>query len=218
MNFANIIHTLSIIALPLLFAVTFHEAAHGFIASKLGDNTALALGRVTFNPAKHIDLIGTIILPIAMLVLSGFHFAFGWAKPVPINWRNLRKPRRDMVLVAAAGPLSNFIMAFLWAAIAKLAITFGTDGSAISSFLQATGGFGIFINTTLALLNLIPIPPLDGSRIISGILSPRLSYSYAKIEPYGIWILLALLILFNRFIFLPILAVAQSIYHLFGLG
>ena len=125
MSFENIIHIIAVIILPLLFAITLHEAAHGWVASKLGDKTAKMLGRVTLNPMKHIDWFGTVILPLLMLVLSQFTFAFGWAKPVPVTWENLHKPRRDMALVAIAGPMSNFFMALLWAAIAKLVIALG---------------------------------------------------------------------------------------------
>src|SRR3990167_7061083 len=164
----NIVHVIAVIILPLLFAITLHEAAHGWVANKLGDKTALMLGRVTLNPIKHIDLFGTIILPILMLVLSKFTFAFGWAKPVPVNWQNLRKPRRDMALVAIAGPLANLLMALIWAAIAKVSVLFGGSttnavGKTFADFFYAAGTFGISINIILMVLNLIPIPPLDGN-------------------------------------------------------
>ena len=186
MNFAQIIQLIAVIILPLLFAITLHEAAHGWVASKLGDKTALMMGRVTLNPIKHIDIFGTVILPIGMLILSKFTFAFGWAKPVPVNWQNLRHPRRDMMLVAIAGPIANLLMGLFWAAIAKLSLVFGAGTmnpivKAATSFFYNAGLFGITINIILMVLNLIPIPPLDGSRIVSSILSPSAARTYEKI-------------------------------------
>lgn len=202
MDIDSIIRGLSVAMLPLIFAITLHEAAHGYVASKFGDTTALMLGRVSLNPIRHIDPFGTVILPIVMLVASSSlgagGFIFGWAKPVPVNWQNLNSPRRDMALVALAGPLANLFMAFLWAGIAKIAVlSHQTSTPAINDainffFMAAT--FGIKINVFLMLLNLIPIPPLDGSRVISSLLPPRMAISYERIEPYGIWILLALLL------------------------
>ena len=224
MNFGNIIHLIAVIILPLLFAITLHEAAHGWIANKLGDKTALMMGRVTLNPIKHIDLFGTIILPILMLILSKFTFAFGWAKPVPVTWQNLKKPRRDMALVAIAGPMANLLMALFWAAIAKLSLVFGVGvvnpiGKNVAAFFYNAGLFGISINVILMILHLIPIPPLDGSRIVSSILPPKASYMYSRIEPYGIWILLALLVfgLLGRILYLPVLNLSQFIRSIFGL-
>lgn len=193
-----ILHKISIVILPLLFAITLHEAAHGYVAAKLGDKTALMMGRVTLNPAKHIDPIGTIVLPLAMLLLKT-GFIFGWAKPVPVTWQNLNHPRRDMAWVALAGPGANLLMAILWAAIVKVSITLlpSTQGHTvlqqIAVFAIAAGSYGIFINFILMILNLIPIPPLDGSRVVSAILPPRMAARYEVLEPYGIWILLALL-------------------------
>lgn len=188
----NVLHIIGIIIIPLLFAITLHEAAHGWIAMKLGDKTALLMGRVTLNPVKHIDPIGTVLVPIVILVLSHFSFAFGWAKPVPVTWQNLRNPRRDKAWVALGGPIANLLMAFFWALIAKLC-TFFLDAT-LAQFVYTMGLFGILINVVLMLLNLIPIPPLDGSRVVSSLLSPRASIQYDRIEPYGIWILLALLV------------------------
>ncbi len=205
-------------ALPLLFAVTLHEAAHGWIANKLGDKTALMLGRVTLNPVKHIDPFGTIILPILMLAMSHFSFAFGWAKPVPINSKNLKSPRRDMAWVGLFGPLANILMALIWAAIAKLSLLWHIPTNSLANFCYTAGTFGIYINTLLAILNLIPIPPLDGSRIISGLLPPRMNAEYTKIEPYGIWILLMLLFILPRnFLFVPLVSVFNLIRLIFGL-
>ncbi|WP_264435710.1 site-2 protease family protein [Coxiella endosymbiont of Dermacentor marginatus] len=224
MNYNNLIHLIAVIILPLLFAITLHEAAHGWVASKLGDKTALMMGRVTINPIKHIDPLGTIIFPILMLILSKFTFAFGWAKPVPITWQNLRKSRRDMALVAISGSFANLFMAFLWAAIAKLSVILGsgTEDSIlinITVFFYNAGIFGILINIVLMILNLIPLPPLDGSRVVSAILSPKAAYSYSKIEPYGMWILLGLLVfgLLDRILSPPVIYLSQFIRSIFGL-
>lgn len=219
------IQKVAIAIIPLLFAITLHEAAHGWVANKFGDKTALMLGRVSLNPFRHIDLFGTIILPIFMLLVGGF--IFGWAKPVPINWRNLHNPRRDMAFVAIAGPLANLLMAIFWAIIAKLNLLFFGGGGlnqtlrTIALFIHFTSLFGISINVFLMILNLIPIPPLDGSRIISSLLPPNLAASYEKIEPYGVWIVLALLI-FSVWIFkaqamLPFLYTIELIKRIFGI-
>lgn len=170
---------------PLLFAITVHETAHGWVASKLGDPTAKLLGRLTLNPLKHIDPIGTIIVPAILFSLGGF--IFGWAKPVPITWQNFKHPRRDMALVAVAGPLANLLMAFLWGGIAKMAM--GFDNAPVIYMAQV----GISINLVLMLLNLIPIPPLDGSRVVASFLSPKMAYQFNKLEVYGFLILVLLL-------------------------
>src|SRR5476649_2042076 len=171
--------------IPLIFAITVHETAHGWVASKCGDPTAKMLGRLTLNPIKHIDPVGTIIVPSILFFLGGF--LFGWAKPVPITWRNLKKPRRDMALVAAAGPMANLAMAFFWVAIVKLGMGFH------SAPFAYMGQIGISINLVLMLLNLIPIPPLDGSRIVASLLSPKLAYRFNQLEVYGFLILVLLL-------------------------
>lgn len=146
MNFSNVIHVIDVVALPLLFAVTLHEGAHGWVASKLGDKTALMMGRVTFNPLKHIDSFGTIVLPILILILSNFTFAFGWAKPVPVIWKNLKRPRCDMVLVAIAGPLSNLVMALLWAVIAKFSVVINSMVGVAGSVLGTATLFSIILD------------------------------------------------------------------------
>jgi Zn-dependent protease len=194
----NLIQKIAIYALPLLFAITLHEVAHGWIASKLGDPTAKMLGRLSINPIRHIDILGTVILPLILLATSGF--IFGWAKPVPVTWQNLRHPKRDMAFVAAAGPLANLVMAFFWGAIFWLgrALTPMLDEAAIPIVLM--GGVGVAVNILLMVLNLLPIPPLDGSRIVSSLLSDKSAAVYNRLEPYGLIILIILLfsgILFN---------------------
>lgn len=174
--------------LPVLFAITVHETAHGWVALQLGDKTAMMLGRLTLNPMKHIDPLGTILVPGMMLLLTGF--MFGWAKPVPITWQNLRNPKRDMVLVAAAGPIANLIMAILWALIIRLGLALGDTGLA----LVFMGVVGIFINTILFALNLLPLPPLDGGRIMTGLLPGPWAWRFSRIEPYGFMILVLLMV------------------------
>jgi Zn-dependent protease len=187
----DLIQKICIWALPVLFAITVHEVAHGWVAYQFGDQTAKLMGRLTLNPIKHIDWLGTVILPIVMLALGGF--IFGWAKPVPISARNFKNPRPTMALVALAGPLANFLMAIIWVLIAKLGLwmTFHISASAAPVILM--GKAGVAINLFIALLNLIPLPPLDGGRIISNLIPLKASYYYDKIEPFGFLILLGLL-------------------------
>ncbi|TAN66477.1 MAG: site-2 protease family protein [Methylobacter sp.] len=178
--------------LPVVFAITVHEVAHGWVAKKYGDNTASLLGRLTLNPIKHIDLFGTLILP-GLLLLSGTGFIFGWAKPVPVDPRNFKNPRRDMAIVALAGPVSNLAMAVGWALIARLGVMIGASTEAVSLPLIYSGIAGISINLVLAMLNLLPIPPLDGSRILTGMLPSYWASQYNRLERYGFIILLVLL-------------------------
>ncbi|WP_198264761.1 site-2 protease family protein [sulfur-oxidizing endosymbiont of Gigantopelta aegis] len=189
---AATIQKITIWILPVLFAVSLHEAAHAWMADRKGDSTARLLGRLTFNPFKHIDPIGTVVVPILMITLTGF--AFGWAKPVPIDVRNLRNPKKDMMWVALAGPASNFIMAFIWAIILHFSVMFVDSRSSISLFFLLMPVAGITINVILGVLNLLPIPPLDGGRIMAGLLSPRASQQYGKIEPYGFFIIIGLMV------------------------
>lgn len=175
--------------LPLLFAITVHEVAHGWVAKMYGDPTAQRLGRLTLNPLKHIDPLGTVLVPGLLLLLGGF--VFGWAKPVPVTWENLRHPKRDMAVVAAAGPLANLLMAFFWAAIAKIGSLLGSTWAGIP--MQYMGLFGIEINAVLMVLNLIPLPPLDGGRVAVGLLPGPWAWQLARVEPFGFFILLALL-------------------------
>ncbi len=203
---ATTIQKITIWILPLLFAVALHEAAHAWIADKKGDSTARMLGRLTFNPIKHIDPVGTIIVPVLMVVLTGF--AFGWAKPVPVDARNLRNPKKDMMWVAAAGPVSNFLQALFWAVFLNISVMFFDGRSSISMFFLLMPIAGITINMILGVLNLLPIPPLDGGRIMSGLLSPRASMQYSKIEPYGFFIIIALMMTgILSYIIFPVIAV-----------
>jgi Zn-dependent protease len=176
--------------LPVIFAITVHEVAHGWVAKRYGDNTASMLGRLTLNPIKHVDIVGTLILP-GILLLTGTGFVFGWAKPVPVDIRNFKNPRQDMAIVALAGPVSNLLMALGWALLARVGVTLGIES--VSLPLIYTGIAGISINLALAMLNLLPIPPLDGSRILTGILPNKLAWKYNQLERYGFIILLVLL-------------------------
>lgn len=193
MNNATFIQQLLIWIIPLLFAITLHEVAHGFVASLLGDPTAKMLGRLTINPLKHIDLIGTILVPLLLLLLGGF--VFGWAKPVPVTHENFKHRYRDMALVAVAGPLANLLMAIGWAICAKLALLAGGANNLVGLPLALVymGQVGILLNTSLFVLNLLPIPPLDGGRVLSYFLPKKWSWQFSKIEPYGFIILLLLL-------------------------
>ena len=193
----SLIQKLTIMVLPIVFAVTVHEAAHGWVADKLGDRTARTMGRVTFNPIPHIDLVGTIILPLGLYALSsmagGPGFLFGYAKPVPVNAARLHNPRRDMALVALAGPASNLLMAILWTLVAAVARRVGGGVPMLSLFLFQAGLFGILINAFLLVLNMLPILPLDGGRVMALLLPVSLARKYAKLEPWGLVILLVLL-------------------------
>lgn len=187
----NLLQRIAVWVMPVLFAITVHETAHGWIAKQLGDPTAMMLGRLSLNPIKHIDPVGTILVPGLLLMLGGF--LFGWAKPVPITWENLKHPKRDMALVALAGPLSNLLMALMWALLIRLSLMFGTTTDSVAMYLIYAGVAGIFINTILMVLNLLPLPPLDGGRVAVGLLPGRLSWKFSRIEPYGLPILIALL-------------------------
>ncbi len=177
--------------IPVLFAITVHETAHGWMALRFGDPTAKMLGRLTLNPIKHIDPVGTVLVPGVLLLIGGF--LFGWAKPVPITWENLKNPRRDMAWVAAAGPLSNLLMAIFWALVVRLGAMLGGAAEGWVIFVLYVGVAGIFVNSVLMMLNLLPLPPLDGGRVVSALLPPRLSWQYGKVEPFGFPILVLLL-------------------------
>jgi Zn-dependent protease len=188
----NMVQIIAIWALPVLFAITVHEVAHGWVAKKLGDPTAMMMGRLTLNPLKHIDPIGTVVVPLALVLMGGF--IFGWAKPVPVTWANLRNPKRDMALVALAGPLANLVMAFCWALIMKVGFMLGDDFSWLAWPLIYMGGAGIAINGVLMLLNLLPVPPLDGGRVMAGLLPGPWAWKLSRIEPYGLMIMVGLMV------------------------
>jgi Zn-dependent protease len=183
----EIIRNIAVYALPVLFAITLHEAAHAYAARHFGDNTAYAQGRMTLNPLSHVDLFGTIIIPIALYMTSGF--VFGYAKPVPVQFGNLRNPKRQMAWVALAGPAANFVMALLWLIFAVVLVALEVDEEFPHKVAQA----GVVTNLLIFAFNLFPLPPLDGGRVLTSMLPQRLAFKFAKIEPYGFFILLALL-------------------------
>ncbi|MCU7931292.1 MAG: site-2 protease family protein [Candidatus Thiodiazotropha sp. (ex Codakia rugifera)] len=187
----DLIQKLSIFILPMVFAITVHEAAHGWMAKRLGDSTAEMLGRVTLNPIKHIDLVGTILVPIGVYLMTGF--MFGWAKPVPVNWNNLNHPKRDMGLVALAGPGANLMMALIWAILIYVGAIFMDNFDWLGLPLLLMGVAGVLINTVLMALNLMPIPPLDGGRVVYSLLPPKQAQAYSRLEAYGLFIVVILL-------------------------
>lgn len=191
----NLVQTIAIYALPVIFAITLHEAAHGYVARHFGDLTAWRLGRISVNPVRHIDLVGTIVVPLVILVTSklfgGAGILFGWAKPVPVNFHALRNPKRDMLWVAAAGPAANLLMALCWAMLLKLAIVVPSNVFTLPASLMAEAGVGV--NIVLMVLNLLPILPLDGGRIAFSLLPDGLARRYAGLERFGLPILLILL-------------------------
>ena len=192
----NVVQVIAIYAIPVILAITLHEAAHGYVAMRFGDMTAYAAGRVSLNPIRHIDPIGTVAFPLALLAIAklvgGGGILFGWAKPVPVNFANLRHPKRDMLWVAAAGPLSNFAMALIWALTLKAGLAM--QGSYFAYPLALMGAAGVFINVIFMVLNLLPLPPLDGGRILVSLLPHRLAHGVSRIEPYGFIVLIVLLL------------------------
>jgi Zn-dependent protease len=187
MNPLSLVETAALYAVPMILAITFHEAAHGYVARMFGDRTAEMMGRITLNPLKHIDPVGTIAVPLILFLISKFAggpaFFFGWAKPVPVNFGNLRNPKQDMFWVAFAGPAMNLLMALIWALVYKLGI-----GEAIATMAQ----IGVTVNVFLMVLNLVPIPPLDGGRIAVSVLPHSLALFVARLEPYGMFIIILL--------------------------
>ena len=190
MESLTLVQQLAVWALPVLLAVTLHEAAHGYVARALGDSTAAQLGRLSLNPLRHIDPVGTVLVPGLLLAMGGF--LFGWAKPVPVNPARLKQGRRSMAWVAVAGPLANLAMAIGWAILLKLLLVSGAEGG-IATGLRYMALAGMAINILLMVLNLLPLPPLDGSRVLGGFLPPQRAQMLDRIEPYGLIILLALL-------------------------
>lgn len=191
----NVVQVIAIYAIPVVLAITLHEASHGYVAMRFGDTTAYAAGRVSLNPIRHIDPVGTIALPLVLLaigkLLGGGGILFGWAKPVPVNFSNLRDPKRDMLWVAAAGPLSNLAMALIWAVALKAGVS-GQE-SAYALPLALMGAAGVFINVIIMVLNLLPLPPLDGGRILISLLPHGPARAVSRLEPYGFAILIVLL-------------------------
>lgn len=220
---------IAIFALPVIFAITLHEAAHGYVARYFGDMTAAAAGRITANPLKHIDPVGTILVPLVILLasklLGGGAILFGWAKPVPVNFARLRRPKQDMLWVAAAGPGINLVMAIFWALVIQLAIVLRSDF--FSEPMAFMGAAGVFINVILMALNLLPLPPLDGGRITVSLLPVKQAMQFARLEPYGFFILLGLLFtgilgmilwpLIDLFIGLVALVTGLEVVQLIGL-
>lgn len=215
MQIEQLIQTITIAAIPILFAITLHEAAHGYVARHFGDMTAYQQGRISLNPMRHIDLVGTILLPLLTLVLGGI--LFGWAKPVPVNFSALRRPKQDMLWVALAGPASNLVMALGWATFYKMAWL--SPGNYFAEPLLEMALIGIKINVVLMVLNLLPLPPLDGGRVAVSLLPHRQAYQLSRIEPYGMFILIFLAITpVLSMILSPLVGLAyQLIFLLFGI-
>lgn len=205
----ELIQTVLIYALPVLFAITVHEAAHGYAARHFGDHTASMLGRITLNPIKHIDPIGTILMPLLLYFSTSGAFLFGYAKPVPVNFANLRHPKRDMIWVALAGPASNFLQAIAWA-IALLLLMIADTGE---RFFLEMARAGILVNLVMWAFNLFPLPPLDGGRIVAGLLPTRAAITFSRIEPYGFFIVLALVLLgiVSSIWLLPLMNIGYSV-------
>lgn len=191
MDFENLVKTVLVYALPVVFAITVHEAAHGYVARWLGDDTAWNLGRVTLNPARHIDPIGTIVMPLVLYFATAGNFLFGYAKPVPVQFGNLRHPKRDMVWVALAGPASNFVQAILWAVVLLALRGTGMQERFFLDMAQA----GVLVNLVMWAFNLFPLPPLDGGRVLVGILPRTPALWLSRLEPYGFFIVMGLVLL-----------------------
>jgi Zn-dependent protease len=187
---SSLIQTIAVYALPVIFAITLHEAAHGYAARLLGDNTAYVLGRVSVNPMRHIDPIGTLAIPLILYFVTSGAFMFGYAKPVPVAFGNLRNPRWGSLWVAAAGPASNFVQALIWGIFAVLLASFGVDEPFFSGMAKA----GVGVNLVLGVLNLFPLPPLDGGRVLMALLPVRASIMLSRLEPYGFFIVMALVV------------------------
>lgn len=209
MDTSNLIQTILIYALPVLFAITVHEAAHGYVARHYGDNTAHMLGRITLNPIKHIDPIGTVLMPLLLVFATSGAFVFGYAKPVPVNVGALRNPKRDMVWVALAGPASNFVQALAWAALWAVLSGMGVQ----EEFFIGMARAGVIVNLSMWAFNLFPLPPLDGGRILVGLLPWKPAQMLARVEPYGFFIVLALVYfqIVSQFWMTPLMSVGLSL-------
>jgi Zn-dependent protease len=202
----DLVQTFAVYALPILFAITLHEACHAYAARYLGDSTAYLQGRMTLNPVKHIDPIGTLLIPIVLYVV-GSPFLFGYAKPVPVNYANLRKPKRDMAWVALAGPAANIVMALMWMTLA----IFLTAWQAEEPFFMRMAQAGILTNLVIFAFNLFPVPPLDGGRVMTSILPSKYAYKFEQLEPYGFFIVLALVFLkVLHFWMVPLMSIANQ--------
>ena len=214
MEIDQLIQTIAIYALPVLFAITLHEAAHGYVARHFGDMTAYAQRRISLNPLRHVDPVGTLLVPLVILLLSGGRFLFGWAKPIPVNYSALRKPKQHMAWVAAAGPLANLAMALGWALLLKASLVL--PESSYSEPMVRMAEAGVRVNLIFMFLNLLPILPLDGGRILASLLPNRLSWQYAKLEPFGLPVLLVLAVtnLLDA-VLSPLLVVSESLIHSF---
>jgi Zn-dependent protease len=212
LQIASFVRTIAVAAIPVIFGITLHEVAHGRVARHYGDRTAEILGRLSLNPLKHVDPFGTIIVPVMMLWLGGF--LFGWAKPVPINSRAMRDPRRAMIAVAAAGPLANFAMAFGWALCIRANVLPGGPGE----FVAEMASFGCFFNVLLGIFNLLPIPPLDGGRVLRGFVGPSFGQTLDRVEPYGTIIVVVLLAtgVLNRVMSPMLNIVSSAVLYLAG--
>ncbi|MCY0387882.1 site-2 protease family protein [Robbsia sp. Bb-Pol-6] len=204
----SLIQTVAVYALPVLFAITLHEAAHGYVAQRFGDNTALLLGRVSMNPARHIDPVGTLLMPLVLYFATGGAFLFGYAKPVPVDFGKLRNPRWHALLVSLAGPGCNFVQALLWGVVSVLLRL----GNVTEPFFLRMAAAGLLVNLVMCVFNLFPLPPLDGGRMLLCVLPPRQSRALARLEPYGFFIVMALVLtgLLGRFWLTPLMDLAYS--------
>jgi len=214
----NALIKILVYAIPVIFAITLHEAAHGYVAKHFGDKTAWMLGRVSLNPIRHIDPLGTIVLPLLTVMLSGF--MFGWAKPVPVNFNNLRDPKRDSLWVAAAGPGSNIAQALVWATVALALAHLVSPTGLAGGFWLAVAEAGVQVNVVFAILNLFPLLPLDGGRIVTSLLPDKLAYAYSRTEPFGMLILIVLIVtgVLNWVLGPLVMGTLNLIYSAFGLA
>ncbi|ORU89974.1 MAG: peptidase [Cycloclasticus sp. symbiont of Poecilosclerida sp. M] len=213
----SLVGKVAVWALPVIFAITVHEYAHGWVANKLGDNTAKRMGRLTLNPINHIDPIGTIVVPAVLLFLGGF--MFGWAKPVPVNFGRLRRPKKDMIYVAVAGPLANLAMALMWGLALKIGFVLSTTNEMIGLPLIYMGYAGVFINIVLMALNLLPILPLDGGRVLEGLLPQRLSIQFHQLERFGLPIMIVVIAMgwLSTILGPPVYYLQKGIFALFSI-